>query len=500
MILQDEKPNVSESPLTSRVIRGAGWSFVGKGIVYIFDVARLIVVARMVSPRDFGLYGITMLALAILEAFTETGFNAALIQKQHGVEDYLDTAWTVQAIRGFVLTLTLFVLSPMISAFFHEPRVTDILRVLCLTEVVKGVSNVGILYFRKTLCFEKQILYEVLAAAVGLVVTGGLAISSHSVWALVWGTLATWTARCILSYVLHPYRPRIRLNRSQGVGLFQFGRWVMASNAVVLLATQGGDAVVGRILGAAPLGIYQVTYRFANTVATQITHTISGVIFPAFATIQDERYRLRRAYLETFRLTCLLTVPFACLIGVIAPFLLQTLLGPQWLAGTICLRVLAVAGLLRSMTATNGPLVYAVGQPKVAFFQDLSRALVVVPGAFVLGGRYGIEGAAFAVCLSLVACVPVWIWSLRRYLGTTPGDIVRAVANPLLLSAIALVPLVLVRPIIRSPEVYTAVASVLFCATYFAVLVATQAPVRMILAMLFASLFGRRRAYAQDMA
>jgi O-antigen/teichoic acid export membrane protein len=500
MILQDENVNVSESPLTSRVIRGAGWSFAGKGIVYIFDVARLIVVARMVSPRDFGLYGITMLALAVLEAFTETGFNAALIQKQQSVEDYLDTAWTVQAIRGIVLTLVLFVLSPLIGSFFHEPRVTDILRVLCLTETVKGVSNVGIVYFRKTLRFERQVLYEVPAAAVGLVVTGGLAILLHSVWALVWGTLATWTARCILSYVLHPYRPRIRLNRSRGVGLFQFGRWVMASNTVVLLATQGGDAVAGRILGATALGIYQVTYRLANTVATQITHTISGVIFPAFATIQDERFRLGRAYIETFHLTCLLTVPFACLIGVFAPFVLQALLGPQWVAGTTCLRVLAIAGLIRSMTATNGPLVYAVGHPKVAFLQDLIRALVVLPGAFALGHLYGIEGVAFAVCVSLIACVPVWIWSLRRYLDTAPGSILWAIINPLLLSAAALVPALLVRSIIDSPLIYTIVASVLFCATYFALLVTTQARVRMILATLLASLFGRRGAYAQDMA
>ena len=487
-------------PLTSRVVRSAGWNFTAKGAVYLLDFFRLIIVARMLSPGGFCLYGITMLALAVLEAFTETGFNTALIQKQQGTEDCLDTAWTVQAIRGCVLTGVLLLLAPLIARFFHEPRVTDVLRVLCLTEAIKGVSNVGIVYFRKTLCFERQVLYEVPAAAIGLIVTGVLAMMLHSVWALVWGTLATWTAKSILSYVLHPYRPRIRLNRAQGAGLFQFGRWVMASNAVVLLATQGGDAIVARVLGASALGVFQVTYRLANTVATQITHTISGVIFPAFATIQDNRFRLQRAYIETFQLTCLLTVPFACLIGVFAPFLLETLLGRQWLGGTTCLRLFAIAGLLRSMTATNGPLVYAVGHPKVAFLQDLGRALVVVPGTLVLGYLYGIEGAASAVCLSLIACLPVWMWSLRRYLDTPPGAILRAIGSPSLLCSIALVPPLLARGIIDSSFTYTIVASGLFCATYLAMLVTTQARVRMILAMLFASLLRRRGAYAQDMA
>jgi len=265
--------------LLQRVVRGGGWVFALRITDQLFGLARLIILARLLAPADFGLFGIALLAMSALETFSQTGFSAALIQKNEDIKPYLDTAWTVQLIRGTILALILFAVAPHIAAFFDAPAAKSILQVIGLSVLFQGFTSVGVIYFQKELEFHKQFAYMFSGALVNAGVAILAAFLLRSVWALVFGLLAGNLMRMVVSYFIHPYRPHIHFSRKQFKELFGFGKWIFGSSMLVFLITQGDDIFVGRLLGIAALGFYQLAYRISNMPTTEITHVISQVTF-----------------------------------------------------------------------------------------------------------------------------------------------------------------------------------------------------------------------------
>ena len=284
------KPVPSES-LSKKVVRGGMWVFALRFTSRGLGFVRTIILARLLAPEDFGLLGIAMLAIATLESFSQTGFQAALIQKKENVDSYLDTAWTVSAIRGIVLFLILFLFAPVVAKFFNSPQATLVIKVIAVSMLLSGFRNIGIIFFQKDLEFNKQFTYEFSAALTDVAISISLAFILRNVWALVWGGLAGHFIRFIMSYILRPYRPHVSFKKSEFKELFGFGKWVLGSSILGFLIIQGDDIFVGKMLGVTALGLYQMAYLISNLPATEITHVISQVTFPAYSRLQ---YNLQR--------------------------------------------------------------------------------------------------------------------------------------------------------------------------------------------------------------
>jgi len=375
------------------------WVFGLRGINRVLGLIRTIILARLLVPSDFGLLGIAMLAIATLETFSQTGFNAALIQKKDNAESYLDTAWTVSAVRGIILFLILFFSAPLVASFFNTPQAALVIRVIALSTLLSGLRNIGILFFQKDLEFNKQFFYELSATLVDLTVAVALAFILRNVWALVWGGLAANFVRLVMSYILHPYRSRIRFNKGEFKELFGFGKWVMASSILIFLITQGDDIFVGKMLGVTALGLYQMAYLISNLPATEITHVISQVTFPAYSKMQGDLPRLRETHLKVLQLTAFLSFPTAGLIFVLAPDFTKIFLGEKWMPMVPTLQVLCVFGITRSIGATMGPILYSAGRPKIqtklSGIQLIAVALIIYP----LTIKWDILGTSLAVVI-----------------------------------------------------------------------------------------------------
>ncbi|MCD6415684.1 MAG: lipopolysaccharide biosynthesis protein [Planctomycetes bacterium] len=398
----------SEPSLTSRVVKGVAWVFAGKFVSRGLQLVKFVVLARLLSPEDFGLFGIVMLAIATLGTFTQTGFGAALIQRRGNTEDFLDTAWTVQVIRGLVVAVALFALAPLVGWFFDEARAAALLRVMCASVVLGGLVNIGVIYFRKELEFHKQFVYDLVPAGLSLIVGVALAYRLRSVWALIWAGMATAVVQCILSYIIHPYRPRVRFDGPQAAELFRFGRWVLGSSVVVFLATHGDDALLGKLLGTAALGLYQIAYQLSNTSATEMTHLTNTVMMPTYTNVQDDRERLGRAFLQVYELVVCITLPLTAFITVAAPEIVLGLLGAKWEAAVLPLQLLAVAGFIRSVAATGGPLFVGTGRPHMDFWMNLCRVGVIGITFYPFTKAWGVAGTSLSVVLGLAATIPVW--------------------------------------------------------------------------------------------
>ena len=268
------------APLSTRVVRGGIWVFALRMTNRGLGLVRIIVLARLLSPEDFGLFGIAILSISVLETFSNTGFKAAIIQRQENTESYLDTAWTVSVIRGIFLFLCLIFSSPYIAEFFNSSQAEMVIRVIAISTLLFGFRNIGVLFFQKELEFNKQFTYELSGTLVELTVAIILAIKLQNIWALVYGNLAANFVRLFLSYLIHPYRPRLKFDMERFRELFGFGKWVLGSGILIFLITQGDDIFVGKVLGVAALGLYQMAYTFSNLPATEICHVISQVTFP----------------------------------------------------------------------------------------------------------------------------------------------------------------------------------------------------------------------------
>lgn len=394
-----------QGSLSQRTIRGSFYIFALRIAQRSFDLIGLVILARILTPSDFGLMGIVLLVMMILDTFSQTGFEQALIQKKENIEAYLDTTWTALILRGFLLFMILYFIAPYAATFFKTAAATPVIRVIGLSLLFQALTNVGVIYFQKELEFNKQFIYQFSGTLVDFIVAVSAAFTLRSVWALVLGLLAGNFVRCIVSYIIHPTRPRFHFELIKARELFGFGKWVLSSSILIFLITQGDDIFVGKFLGIAVLGFYQMAYKISNMPATEITHVISQVTFPAYSRLQGSVDKLREAYLKVFQITAFLAIPISGMIFVLAPDFTRIFLGEKWMPMVPAMRILSLAGLCRSIAAISGCVFMAIGKPKIDTKLQVVRLFILIVLIYPFAVKWGILGVAMVVFLSIFISV-----------------------------------------------------------------------------------------------
>lgn len=383
--------------LSVRAVKSGFWVFLLRIIQLLFQTIKLIILAHLLDPYNFGLMGVALLTMAILETFSATGFQTALIQKKEDIKSYLDIAWTVLVLRGFVLFALLYLIAPYAAIFFNEPKAAPIIQVIGISVIFKALTNIGVIYFRKDLQFSKEFFYQLSGTLIDFIVVVSVALTLRNVWALVFGLLAGNFARFIVSYLIHPYKPHIGLNYEKVKELFGFGKWVLGSSVLLFFVIHGDDAFVGKFLGVTMLGFYQVAYRISNMPATEITHIISQVTFPVYSKLQDNIPKLREAYLKVLQVTAFLSLPIAGLIFVLAPDFTKIFLDEKWMPMVPAMQALAFWGALRSIGSAAGVVFTSTGKPKILTKIQFGHLILLSILIYPLSIHWGIFGTSLAV-------------------------------------------------------------------------------------------------------
>ena len=450
----------SAAGLRARVVRGGFWVFALRITTRLFGLARTIVLARLLAPADFGVFGIALLAMSALQTFSQTGFGAALIQKKGDTKSYLDTAWTVQVIRGGVLALIAFAIAPYVAAFFDAPEAKPILQVIAFSVLLGGFGNIGLIYFTKELEFHKTFVYTLSGTLADIGVAISAAFLLRSVWALVFGLLAGNVVRLVLSYFVHPYRPRLAFNKQQFKELFSFGKWIFWSHMIHFFILQGDDVFVGRFLGVTALGFYQIAYRIGNMPSTEYAKSIAHVAFPTYTKLQDNPGQLRKAYLETLQLTTFISIPFALGVFILAPDFTKIFLGEKWIPMIPALQILALAGLVRSITNTIGNVVLAVGKPQILTKWQFVRLIVLIVLLYPLTIRWGIAGASLAVLASNVISTIGFNVIVVRITKSEPITVIKEISIPLVNAVIMVVVIYILQTSIATANLWRFITSI----------------------------------------
>lgn len=400
------------------------------------QVLTMIVLARLLDPSEFGLFGIALLTLSAIQGFTEIGVSAALIQqKEDNVDSYLNTVWILEIARGTTIATALLLAAPFVASFFGEPRATEPLRVIALTPLLLGMRNPGIVYFQKGLQFHKEFVYRLSGSVAIPIVAIGYALITPSVWALIFGFVAADVVRLLASYLTHSYRPRLEFDVSSAKELIDYGIWITGSSVLNFLSTEGDDAVVGWLLSASPLAFYQLAYRFANAPATEISQTIARVAFPMYSKVQEDRKLLQESFFRTLQVTAVVAFPLAFGIAAVTPTFIEAFLGQKWLPMVTTMQILAMYGLLRALGKVYGSVWMAIGRPDYLTKLPLVRIVLMAIFIYPATVTFGIEGAALVVTgISLFPMLPLNIYVIVDSVETTYRRLLRELTYPLVAS------------------------------------------------------------------
>ncbi len=406
--------------LKEKAIRGAIWSFLGNTITQLSSLLRSIILARLLAPHDFGLMGIALFTLGCLDTFTQTGYQAALIQRLGEVHDYLDTVFFVTAVRGLALAGLLYVVAPVAAAFFKNTQAIPVIQAISLIFLINGLINPATVFFQKELDFKKQFIWNLSEVMTGLITGILLAFLLRNVWALVISVLAAAVLKCALSYVLHPYRPRARFRWHQARELTRFGKWIMGGTIAGFLSTNLDTAVVGRLLGTAAVGFYQLSYRISNLPATGITHIFSSVAFPLYSKVQTEPPKLKRIFFTGLTITLLIGLPLVIFFLLLGHPATRLILREKWLPAVPALQVLSFYGLFRMLAATGGALFHGVGHPACDTRMNTFRLVALLVLIYPATRWGGLVGAAWAAVVSIGMTLPYWLVKTAEFLRIPP--------------------------------------------------------------------------------
>lgn len=416
--------------------RGGMWVFASYGMQQVINLVRSIILARLLAPGDFGLIGLASLATAALSVLTDTGIWPALIQRKSLDDDTKHTAWIIFALRGVILGAVLIGLAPLVARFFEQPQLTALLRVLAGVFFISGFNSLSIVLLQRDLRFDRITYLKVAVTVVSLVFSVGAALLLRNVWAFIVGELAGTTAAMVLSYRIANYRPRLHFSVARAKELMNFGKYLTGSSIITYLATEGDDALVGKVLGTEALGFYGVAYRASNLPATSISHVINQVTVPGFSRVQDDTARLRSMYLKTLRMTALVAVPFTGLMFILAPFFIPVLYGKQWLPAVPSFMVLCFFGLERAIGSVAGPVFLAKGRTRLIMLIGLSKLITMAICIVPLTLRYGILGTSIAVTISAVVVQLSVVPAVSRLTGASISTIGQQVLTPVLVTSL----------------------------------------------------------------
>jgi O-antigen/teichoic acid export membrane protein len=391
----------------SDALKGVSWITLLRGLTRIITILRLSVLGRLLTPVEFGFFGIASLLLSLLEILTETGINVFLVQEKRDLKEYIDSAWVVSILRGIVLTILIILFAPVITRFFNSPDALSIVLLTSIVPFIRGFINPEIIRYQKELLFDKEFRLRSVLFLVDVIVSIIVGFVTRSAESFVWGLIASACIEVLLSYILFPLRPRLKGEMDQIKLILKRGSWVTLTGIFSYFADNGDNITVGKLLGSGSLGIYQIAYKFSTLPISEVTNVVNQVVFPVYTKFHDDRDRLWNAFKKVTLASSLVGLLLGTAIFFLARPLILIFMGEQWIAAIPVIQILSLYGILRTIFGSFSPLFLAVGKQsyvaRMLFVRVITLLIAVVP----LVMTFGMIGAGYAMFLSVLAEIPV---------------------------------------------------------------------------------------------
>lgn len=419
--------------LNQKMARGAAWMVLLRFSERAIGLVSTILLARILVPADFGLIAMAMSVYAAVEIMTMFSFDIALIQNRDAGKEHFDTAWTFNIIFGGGIMLLMAAAAYPAAGFYADERVAPVMMWLGLGAFIRGFENIGVIYFQKDLNLRKEFELGLTRKLIGFAVTVGIALAYQSYWALVIGTLVQRVFGVAMTFVMHPYRPR--LSMAKAAELFAFGKWLAINNLLIFLNHRVPDIFIGRQLGPASLGLFNVSYEVANLPTTELVFPIGRAVFPGYSALANDSAGLRTAYLRVLGLIVFLTMPVAAGMYVLAEPMVMTVLGSKWRDSIPLIQTLALFGFIRAVISNSGSVYVALGAPRLTTYMSIYYLAILLPAMWYCISHWQLAGAAYAVLLTAACQTPIALFVAFRMVGAGFGSLIELFWRPTLATA-----------------------------------------------------------------
>lgn len=407
--------------LTARVFSGVSWLAVAKIVNRGFIFITTLILARLLSPLDFGLVASAVVVLNFLTLFNESGLGTAIAQAKDLEEKDLSSVFWPNLVLGGVLFLGAALLSSVAGSFFGDERIRLVLIVLSFSLVIDSFGLVQSGFLVRIMDFRSLSLREVLSSfGYGISAIIG-AFLGWGVWALVAGYLVKSLVGAVTLWFSVSWRPKLSFDFNVFKRIYAFGIKVVGNSVVEFFRRNTDRGLIGRILGVSTLGVYSIAYNLIMIPRDQITPLVTRVLLPAYSKIQDDNKRLEKAYLKAIQYVSLVTIPAAFGLAVVAPEFIEVLFGDKWIGAIAPLRYLSVAGALLSINPVLGYVLMAKGRPGIFVIWNFIRTMFTVGFMYVGIVLGGINGVAVAFSLSVLFDTPITQYISIRSVGGSMG-------------------------------------------------------------------------------
>jgi O-antigen/teichoic acid export membrane protein len=389
------------------------WKSFQMGGTKIIYFVRLFVLAQLLTPADFGLMAVAMVAIDVLLSITDFGMIPALVQQKDVQSSHYNAAWTIGLVRALAISLIVFVTAPLIVVVVDEPQVLEIMRVLALLPTIDALASIGLAGLMRNLAFRDLAILDIARTLLNTVISILLA-STMGVWALVAGSIAGSMTFTVASYLLAPYRPRLTFDRQDVGPLIHYGRWIFLTSLVAVSGSAVLRIVVSRQLGAAELGLYFLAAKLAFLPTEVAIEVIGGVAFPIYARLQTRMEQAVYIFRTNLVSLAVLLIPIFSLIIVLAPGLVQYILGPSWQGADQLIQLLAVVGILGLVTDAAVPAFKGLGYPSIFMLIEAAQSALLILFVYWFTSYFGLLGAALAWYPAILASLAIAFVFLRR--------------------------------------------------------------------------------------
>lgn len=384
--------------LKQQTVSGIAWSTIQKFSFLAISFVSNLVLARLLSPDDFGCIGLLAVFISISQTFVDSGFGSALIQKKEPTQEDYSTIFFWNMGIAILLYLILFCIAPIIARFYKLDILSDILRVKGLVLIIGSLRIIQYNKLRKTLQFKKITIISVSSDIVSVSVAILLAYQGYGVWSLVIQQLLQSTLLTCIFWITNKWKPSLVFNKDSFKELFSFGGYILLSNIFVTLFNDIQSLIMGRLYSIRDVGLYAQSRRLEGIPSGTISSVISQVVFPVFSKFQNDIDKLKELLKKITQVMAFCVFPLMFISIIIAEPLIILLFSEKWIECVPFFKILCIGGIAESLCDINYNIVAALGKSKTLFkwttIKSFAGLLLICAGAF-----FGINGIIWAVTI-----------------------------------------------------------------------------------------------------
>lgn len=405
------------------MITGASFMVLLRLSFRLVGIVSTLVLVRVLSPSDFGLFGLVTGASAVLETLSQLSLQIALLRMPAPSKAHFDTAWTLGILRALLFALMLAGCATFLSDFVHDARLQAICYALAAIIFLQGFENIALVEYQREFRYDKVFLYQLAGKLSGFVIGLAAAFLLRNYWALVIGTAVQRLFVIPLGYGMRPYRPRFDL--SEWRHFFHFSKWLMVTNTLWVVDGSMIMFVLGRIVGASGIGLYQIANQVGSLPASEIAAPIRDPAAAGYARASKAPDLMRESFLENLGLLVAVVMPLSLGIAVMAEPITLIFLGAKWAAAAPVMAYCALFALFDCIAHFPGALYIVLDRQKALVYVLAVTLAIRVPAVIIAAKLGGMTGAMMALTASAFLNMFIWNAAVPAVLNLKLSDILR---------------------------------------------------------------------------